>query len=86
MKRVSRFSELQSRIKKLELELETDAHIIAVAGNGSAKLGKIMGPLWGNHEPAAVTNPVFVDVDGDGFTPNKDTLDHPLPVKFGVKP
>ena len=25
---------------------------------------------------------VPVDVDGDGFVPNKDTLGHPLPVKF----
>jgi hypothetical protein len=36
------------------------------------------------HEPTAVTNPIYVDVDGDGFQANKDTLDHPLPVKFGA--
>lgn len=30
----------------------------------------------------ALSNPVFVDVDGGGFRANRDTLDIPLPVKF----
>jgi hypothetical protein len=29
-------------------------------------------------------NPVFVDVDGGGFKANRDTLGHPLPVKFAA--
>ena len=33
-----------------------------------------------------MTNPAFVDLDGNGFLPNKDTLGHPLPVKFRVPP
>jgi hypothetical protein len=41
-----------------------------------------MGPVGGAQHPAALTNPVFVDVDGTGFQPNKDTLGFPLPVKF----
>lgn len=69
----------------LEIELDRDAHIIAVAGGEKFTLGKVMGSFWGEHEPAALSNPVFVDVDGNGFEANKDTLDHPLPVKFGVK-
>ena len=29
--------------------------------------------------PIALANPVFVDVDGNGFTPNHDPLGQPLP-------
>ena len=32
-------------------------------------------------KPFAYHNPIFVDVDGHGFTPNGDTLGWPLPVK-----
>ena len=45
-----------------------------------------MGPSWGTQHPTALNNPVFVDIDGDGFTANKDTLDIPLPVKFVAAP
>ena len=31
-------------------------------------------------KPFAFHNPIFVDVDGGGFTPNGDLLDWPLPV------
>ena len=71
--------------KQLEITLEKDSHIIVVAGHQRARLGAVMGPSGGGQHPAALTNPVFVDVDGNGFTPNKDTLGHPLPVKFGAK-
>jgi hypothetical protein len=29
--------------------------------------------------PMAVSNPIYVDVDGGGFKPNGDTLGAPLP-------
>ena len=29
--------------------------------------------------PCAYNNPIFVDLNGDGFTPNGDTLGFPLP-------
>ena len=29
--------------------------------------------------PCAYNNPIFVDVDGNGFTPNGDSLGFPLP-------
>ena len=45
----------------------------------SLKLGPVMGPEWGAQQPTVVSNPVFVDVDANGFKPNKDTLDFPLP-------
>lgn len=66
----------------LELELDRDAHLIVVAGNAGGNLAGV----WGDSkaEPAALTNPIYVDTDDDGFHPNKDTLGHPLPVKFGA--
>ena len=30
-------------------------------------------------KPCAYNNPIFVDLNGDGFTPNGDTLGFPLP-------
>lgn len=69
----------------LELALEGDAHIIVVAAGEGLKLGPVMGPEWGAQQPTVVSNPVFVDIDANGFKPNKDTLDYPLPVKFVPK-
>lgn len=67
--------------RTLDLELKDDAHIVVVTGNTETTLSSIYGPTFGKARPAAVTNPIFVDVNGDGFQPNKDTLDHPLPTK-----
>lgn len=67
--------------RELDLDLKSDAHVIVATGQSAGKLGAIHGPS-GNAQPAAMTNPIFVDVNGDGFQPNKDTLDHPLPTKF----
>ncbi|MBW3539756.1 MAG: CehA/McbA family metallohydrolase [Planctomycetes bacterium] len=66
----------------LPLELESDAHVVVVTGSAKYDLGPVMGPQWGETPPAAISNPIFVDVDGGGFKPNGDTLDAPLPVKF----
>ena len=71
--------------KKLTVKLKEDSHIIVVAGHSTEKLGSVMGPFGGNQHPAALTNPVFVDTDGQGFRPNKDTLGYPLPVKHGTE-
>ena len=61
------------------LQLESDAHVIvAVIGEG-LKLGSVMGKQFGERPPAAVSNPVFVDLQGDGFQPNFDDLGVPLP-------
>jgi hypothetical protein len=70
---------------ELKLTLDSDAHIIAVTQGEGLKLGPVMGEFWGDHEPTALSNPVFVDIDKDGFEPNKDTLGFPLPVKHGAK-
>lgn len=69
----------------LPLELKSDAHIIVVAGGEKTVVGPVMGPRWGPMQPAALSNPMFLDVDGDGFQHNRDTLDAPLPVKFGTR-
>ena len=29
---------------------------------------------WGEQPPVAVANPIFVDIDGNGFKPNGDLL------------
>ncbi len=68
--------------RRLDIQLKEDSHLIVVTGHTVQRLGDVMGPMWGGQKPAALTNPVFVDVDGDGFQPNKDTLGFPLPVKF----
>ena len=68
--------------KTLELELKSDAHLIIATGHSTKNLTAIYGSEAGNAHPAAVTNPIFIDINGDGFQPNKDTLDVPLPTKL----
>jgi hypothetical protein len=70
--------------EKLELSLTADAHVIVVT-TGEKPLGKVAGPDWGHQLPTALSNPIYLDVDSDGFRPNKDTLGQPLPVKFETK-
>lgn len=69
----------------VDLTLKGDAHLIVVTGHKEGQLGPVLGPSEGKTPPAALTNPIFVDVDGGGFKPNGDTLDLPLPVKFVAK-
>lgn len=66
----------------VDIELTEDAHLVVVTGHRTQLIGDVMGPMWGAQHPVALNNPVFVDIDGDGFKANKDTLDIPLPVKF----
>ncbi|MDA1230187.1 MAG: CehA/McbA family metallohydrolase [Planctomycetota bacterium] len=66
----------------VEVELTEDSHLIVLSGHRTQLIGDVMGPMWGAQHPAALNNPVFVDIDGNGFKANKDTLDIPLPVKF----
>ncbi|WP_253155708.1 CehA/McbA family metallohydrolase [Stieleria tagensis] len=61
------------------VKLDSDAHlIIATIGEGMT-MDKVMGPQYGNRPPIAVSNPIFVDIDGDGFHANGDDLGLPLP-------
>ncbi len=63
----------------IRVALQQDAHLIVVAvGEGSTiERGWGLDPN-GRMQPVAYTNPIFVDVDRDGFEANGDTLGHPL--------
>ena len=61
------------------MELKTDSHVIVATIGEGFQLGRVMGPDRGKAPPVAVANPIFVDVDGNGFKPNGDLLDVPLP-------
>ena len=76
------FSQETVRFRKtIPLTLTEDAHLVVAAVGMGSKLGEVMGPVTGQQPPAALANPIFVDVDGNGIAPNKDTLGLPLPVK-----
>ncbi len=60
--------------RAIPLTLPKDAHIIVAAIGEGSKLGDVMGPEHKADLPVAVSNPIFVDVDGGGFKPNGDTL------------
>jgi hypothetical protein len=69
--------------RTIPLALEGDTHVIVVAIGEKCTLGPVMGPNYGEDKPIAVSNPIFVDLAGDGFNANGDTLGAPLPVKEG---
>lgn len=72
--------------RELHFSLKEDAHLIVIATGMNSKVGDVQGPGWGKQQPTAITNPIFIDVDGNGFQANKDTLGYPLPVKRGKRP
>jgi len=67
----------------IALDLESDAHLIVCAIGENSHMGEVLPPVLPRRievRPVAVTNPIFVDIDGDGFTPNEDDLGTPLPL------
>lgn len=56
----------------------TDARLIVLAAGERSSTGPVMGA---GDLPIAISNPIYVDVDGGGFKPNRGTLGTPLPVK-----
>lgn len=68
--------------QEIPIRLERDTHVIVAAIGEKSTLGSVMGPDHAKDRPVAVSNPIFVDVDGGGFKPNMDTLGK-LPVKEG---
>jgi hypothetical protein len=67
--------------QEIPLTLTEDSHLLVATCATESVLGPAMGPITGKRHPAALANPIFVDVDGGGVRPNKDTLGRPLPVK-----
>jgi hypothetical protein len=60
------------------LDLENDTNIIVVATNDEFGLKPESEDK--EYHSIAISNPFFVDIDGNGFIANKDTLGEPLPV------
>lgn len=65
--------------REIPIRLERDAHLIVVAVGEHATTGPVMGHR--GDPPIAISNPIYVDVDGGGFQPNRDTLGAPLPTR-----
>jgi hypothetical protein len=66
--------------RTIHVPLQTDAHLIVVATSEHETLEKAFGTSsYAKMHPMAYNNPIFVDVDGNGFKPNGDTLGYDLP-------
>ena len=59
---------------EIAVDLTEDTHIIVATAGENLKIGRVQGPRFGELMPAAVANPIYVDLDGDGFGPNRDNL------------
>jgi hypothetical protein len=65
----------------IEVPLQEDAHLIVVATGEKQTMKKGYGTSdWGKMRPMAYNNPIYVDVDGNGWKPNGDNLGYDLPV------
>tara|TARA_E500000178_G_C16769747_1_gene638601 strand:- start:202 stop:696 length:495 start_codon:yes stop_codon:yes gene_type:complete len=66
--------------RTIAVNLSEDAHLIVVAYGSDTDLKIGYGSSGqAGIRPCAYNNPIFVDLDGNGFTPNGDTLGFPLP-------
>lgn len=66
--------------QKIDVPLQHDAHLIVVVldEDGDEKIGFGTSD-YAKMRPCAYNNPIYVDADGAGFTPNGDTLGFDLP-------
>ncbi len=68
--------------RKIGVPLSQDAHLIVVAVGEKSDLSTGFGTsTQGKWLPCAYHNPIYVDVDGNGWQPNHDTLGWDLPVR-----
>lgn len=66
--------------EKLDIQIDEDSHIIAVAYGGDFNLeGGFGTSSQAQIKPCAYNNPIFVDIDGGGFKPSGDNLGFSLP-------
>jgi hypothetical protein len=77
-----RFSDNTVRFSAtLPVKIAADTHVIVATIGEGLTLGPVMGPNYGGKlPPVAVSNPIWIDVDDQGFTPNGDLLDVPIAV------
>lgn len=61
-------------------KFDVDTHIIVATIGEGLTLGDVMGPDKGQLPPVAISNPIFLDVDGGGFQANGDDLGVPVMV------
>jgi hypothetical protein len=62
------------------LDLDEDAYVVVVAMGENSDLSVGYGSsTQAKLKPCAYHNPIFIDVDGNGFTPNGDNLGFDLP-------
>ncbi|MGV3661788.1 MAG: CehA/McbA family metallohydrolase [Prosthecobacter sp.] len=67
--------------QKIHIPLQHDAHLIVVATHETMTQEIGFGTSdYGRMRPCAYNNPIYVDADGHGFTPNGDTLGFDLPI------
>ena len=65
----------------IHVPLQHDAHLIVVAIDEDGDEKTCYGTSdYAKMRPCAYNNPIYVDADGHGFTPNGDTLGFDLPV------
>lgn len=66
--------------EKIHVPLQNDAHLIVVAidEDGDQKIGYGTSD-YAKVRPCAYNNPIYVDANGNGFTPNGDNLGFELP-------
>ncbi len=71
--------------EKIQVPLQHDAHLIVVAIDEDGDEKVCYGTSdYAKMRPCAYNNPIYVDADGHGFTPNGDTLGFDLPTG-GIK-
>lgn len=59
-------------------KFERDTHVIVATIGEGLELGPVMGEERGKLPPVALTNPIFLDIDGSGFQANGDDLGVPF--------